>query len=217
MTFPTWKGSVAKNFFRETSNLIPLMLLRAFQLSQGMAPVRNVTKPRAYLLVLLLLGSCSDSALTDDETLDFSHLKKSGKEGDELLYAPDAKLPYTGWAKSMHNAEQAEYLAHFKDGVLDGRWTEWREDGEKAQEGTYKAGREDGIWTKWYGNGEKESERNFKDGVEEGTWIDWHENGTKAEERHYADGKLHGPWINWDESGKEWQRSTYKNGVEVED
>ena len=186
-----------------------------FQLSQVKRRVRNMSKTMACLLALFVLGSCSDSALTDDDTLDFSQLKKSGKEGDERLYAPDAKLPYTGWAKSMHNEEQAEYLAHFKDGVLDGRWTEWREDGEKAQEGTYNAGREDGIWTKWYGNGEKESERNFKDGVEEGTWIEWHENGTKAEERHYADGKLHGPWVNWDEGGKEWQRSTYKNGVEV--
>lgn len=179
----------------------------------------NVPMTRLFAAALFLLGlaACSDSALNDEDTVDFKNLKKVVKDEREIFMDPSGKLPYTGWAKSMYDEEQARYLAHCKDGLLDGKWNEWHRNGVKSQEGSYKAGLEDGSWTKWREDGSKESERSFKNGKEEGTWVEWHANGQKAEERTYSGGKLHGFWINWDESGEEWQRSSYKNGVAVED
>jgi antitoxin component YwqK of YwqJK toxin-antitoxin module len=51
----------------------------------------------------------------------------------------------------------------FKDGIEDGKYTWWYENGQKSCEGNYKNGKEDGKWTDWYDNGQKSREVRFKD------------------------------------------------------
>jgi len=49
--------------------------------------------------------------------------------------------------------------------IKDGLHTEWYENGQKKEEGTYKNGEKDGLWTEWYENGQKGREEIYKDGV----------------------------------------------------
>ena len=62
--------------------------------------------------------------------------------------------------------------------------------GTKVMEGRYKDGLKDGKWTDWFKNGQKEEERTFKDGEKDGLWIEWYSNGQKIWEKTYKDGKL---------------------------
>ena len=53
----------------------------------------------------------------------------------------------------------------YKDGKLDGSYTEWHENGQKAAEYTCKDGElYGGPWTRWRENGQKKSELFFNDG-----------------------------------------------------
>ena len=89
-------------------------------------------------------------------------------------------------------------LGNYKNGSVDGLWTEWRENGLIKEEGSFKEGGKDGIWTEWGENGQKKSEENYKDGEKDGLWIEWYENGQKKEEGPYIDGNKDGLWIYWD-------------------
>jgi len=55
-------------------------------------------------------------------------------------------------------------VKNYKDGKLDGLYTEWYENGQKVKEGNYKDGKDDGLYTEWYENGQKEFELTYKDG-----------------------------------------------------
>ncbi len=59
-----------------------------------------------------------------------------------------------------------------------------------------------GKWTEWRENGKKESETHYKDDKQHGKHIVWHENGKKKSEIHFKDGTHHGKWTEWRENGK---------------
>jgi antitoxin component YwqK of YwqJK toxin-antitoxin module len=76
------------------------------------------------------------------------------------------------------NGEKDEGGA-YKDGEMDGLWTEWYMDGRKYKERTYKNGRLHGLSTTWHINGQKESEGIFKDDEKHGLHTSWHMKGRK--------------------------------------
>ena len=172
------------------------------------------------LFVALLMVGCGSPNVDDPETLDkiiaeaidADKLQGRGKEGEELIYAPNNQTPFTGWAKSMYDNEQIKYLIQFKDGKKDGLLTEWFENGQKRIETNYKDGNLDGLETWWYENGQKDAEFNYKDGKLDGLVTKWYENGQKELEHNYKDGKFDGLATNWYENGQKHQESNYKDG-----
>ena len=66
--------------------------------------------------------------------------------------------------------------------IKDGLHTEWRDNGQKKLEVTYKDGKLDGLGTWWNDNGQKEMERTSKDGELDGLETHWYGNGQKKEE-----------------------------------
>ena len=105
-------------------------------------------KKALLLFAALLLAGCGEKAASDsaikeaiEEAVDFESLDEPYRNG--LRYQVNESEPYSGWAKRMyHLSEQIECLAHFKDGKPDGLWTAWHENGQKAEEVTYKDGKE---------------------------------------------------------------------------
>ena len=63
--------------------------------------------------------------------------------------------------------------------IKNGPYTEYHENGQKAEEGYYKDGEKDGLTTHWYENGQKKVEVNFKDGNLV-TAVTWKPNGDKC-------------------------------------
>ena len=85
---------------------------------------------------------------------------------------------------------------------------EFRRNGQKFSELTFKDGKKDGLGTEWYENGQKSAEGTYKDGEEDGLETYWYKNGQKMEELI-----LHGRTINsrscWDEDGNECECGEY--------
>jgi antitoxin component YwqK of YwqJK toxin-antitoxin module len=120
---------------------------------------------------------------------------------------------------------------NYNDGMLEGKWTYWYENGQvklKANFKPYEVLPEDerwerssryvfpardskhGKWTEWYENGQKKREQNYECGRVIGKWTSWHENGNKKSVSNYQDGGLpgmsksiaDGKFIEWYENGQ---------------
>ena len=108
-------------------------------------------------------GMVGDPDLDDPKALDkiagdavaSEKLQQRGPDGEELSYAPNSQIPYTGWVKSMHKNGQVKALKHYKDG-------------KKECEFHYKDGKEDWILTMWDkdGNVYNELHYNYKNDEE---------------------------------------------------
>ena len=142
-------------------------------------------------------------------------LQQRGPDGEELSYAPNSQIPYTGWVKSMYENGQVKTLTHCKDGKPDGLWTWWHENGQKSWEQTYKDGKWDGLVTEWYENGQKRSEANWKDG-KLWTVVVWKPNGEKCPVTK-IDKDGNGVEVYYNLDGKESSRYTWRNGEMVSD
>ncbi len=75
-----------------------------------------------------------------------------------------------------------------KDGLREGPWTFFHDNGKKAAAGEYRAGMKEGPWVFWHPNGEKAAEGGYRGGLKEGAWIDYDEQGQKLMEKQYRGG-----------------------------
>ena len=82
-------------------------------------------------------------------------------------------------------------ILHFKDGKLDGLWTEYDEEGRLKDIMEFSNGLAEGKWKSFYDNGQLEFEGNFCKDRQDG----WH--------------------IWWDRLGRITQRKFFSKGMEV--
>ena len=83
-------------------------------------------------------------------------------------------------------------------------------------EGTYRNGLQDGEWTLWYENGTRASVDHYVNGLQNGLHTSWYANGQKALEGEYRGGKRHGVWTQWDPNGLTSHRMVYRQGKAAE-
>jgi antitoxin component YwqK of YwqJK toxin-antitoxin module len=116
-----------------------------------------------------------------------------------------------------------------KNYVLEGLWTYWHPNGQKAAEGEYRDARQDGkrgddgllldgrqgSWTLWYDNGQKQEEGHYANGKRVGHWTFWRINGQKAGEGSYANGEQAGDWMYWYTNGQKTLEGHYADGKRV--
>ena len=148
--------------------------------------------------------------------------------GDKWFKENDDK-PYTGRVFDLYKSNGSKKLeGQYKDGLMNGKWIRWYENGNKSDEGSYfngdgtdkgktgipRNGR-DGKWTIWYQNGQKMIEMTYKDGERDGLWTRWYENGQKKSEIHYKDGEQQGLHTSWYENGQKEIEETFKDGYVI--
>ena len=101
-------------------------------------------------------------------------------------------------------------LLYGLDGVKEGIYQEWYDNGQKEVECTYKDINLDGLFQSWFDNGQKRVECHFRDGEEEGLYQIWYreadnsigKNGQKEVECHYKNGKQDGRCQTWHRNGQ---------------
>ena len=94
--------------------------------------------------------------------------------------------------KSIFGIETYQKGGIYRNGIEEGLWISWYENGQKWEEGNYRNGEEEGLWLYWYDNGQKADEGNYQNGEKEGLWISWYLSGQKISEGNYRNGKLIG-------------------------
>jgi hypothetical protein len=93
--------------------------------------------------------------------------------------------------------------------VKDGLFIAYADGGGKLIEGAYRDGVQEGEWTTWYENGQRSAIDHYRRGVQDGVHVSWYANGQKALEGNYRAGKRDGVWTRWDPSGFTSKSETY--------
>ena len=112
------------------------------------------------ILFISLLSSPSWSATIDDLVQ---------REG--IYYQKFTNVPFSG---KITGRQQGS----FKNGVKDGTWVWYYENGQVFFKGSYKNGKKEGAWVRYYDNGQLFYKGNFKNGKKEGAWVRNHSDGT---------------------------------------
>jgi antitoxin component YwqK of YwqJK toxin-antitoxin module len=126
-------------------------------------------------------------------------------EREGLIYKWFTNVPFTG---EVTGQEQGP----FKDGVKDGPWVEYWENGRLKRKGDYTDGDLDGPWVYYHDNGQLWTKGDLKDGELDGPWVEYHENGQLWSERDWKDGKIDGPWVEYYDNGQLRSEGDYKDG-----
>lgn len=105
------------------------------------------------------------------------------------------------------------------DGLREGPWVMWYEDGALRWEGEYRAGRLEGLERGWRPCGQLWFEGERRNGLREGLHRSWYENGALEWEANYVADLRHGPCKRLDIDGRldPRQSGVYEAGVRVRD
>jgi antitoxin component YwqK of YwqJK toxin-antitoxin module len=141
-----------------------------------------------------------------------SSLDNRGYEGAALLYEPNERRPFTGWAKSLHPSGGLKMMVQVNIGLFEGRSVAWRDSGELDAIIHWKNGKGNGPTTTWHKNGTRKSEGTGKDDILDGLVTTWFDNGQKAKEVMSVNGTMEGPFTEWHENGKLKAQGTFKAG-----
>lgn len=121
--------------------------------------------------------------------------------GAHLMGAPPPKASEV-WCQKTVNGRP----------LKDGPFIVYGASGDKMIQGTYRNGVQEGEWTFWYENGARASIDHYVNGVQIGVHTSWYANGQKAIEGEYQRGKREGVWTQWDPGGLTSHKMVYRGG-----
>jgi len=134
----------------------------------------------------------------------------------EVEMIPVDGVPMSCPAGTQHqSAETSEGTEHWcdRDGVMDGPFLRFHNDGGKAATGAYINNLPDGPWIWWHANGKESEKGKYVKGKQTGSWTKWYETGERLEEGDYLQGRKQGTWTTWYESGRKKESGIYHNGM----
>ena len=110
-------------------------------------------------------------------------------------------------------------VAEYSDGTVvnDGHYTEWYAPPghQKMEEGEYVDGIRQGKWNLWHENGKLRRTENFLNGKLEGSWKQNRDDGTLESEASYKNNLRDGKWVSYDSTGKHANAELrYKAGIQ---
>ena len=141
-----------------------------------------------------------DSLVTD---YDFKYYDNISSIEDSNYYNYDFYMNLkVDNAPTFENMQIVEEPSFDKNGLYDGKWEAFFEDGEIWRTFHYTEGKKDKLWTVLYDStGVKQSETNFADDLREGMYFEWYESikVRQKEEGLWVQDKKHEIWTYWNE------------------
>jgi antitoxin component YwqK of YwqJK toxin-antitoxin module len=116
-------------------------------------------------------------------------------------------------APGIHYFKSAHAALYYElDGVENGSYKKWYENGQLKIESTWKGGKRNGLCRQWYKDGQLLEECTFNDGRLDGLYRTWYENEQLKWVCTYKNGKLDGLYKKWYSDGQLEKESTWKDG-----
>ena len=141
-----------------------------------------------------------DSLITD---YDFKYYDNINSIIDSNYYNVEfymnLKVDNSPTFKNMQIVEEPNFN---KEGLFDGKWEAFFEDGEIWRTFDYTEGNKDKLWTVFYDStGVKQSETNYSNDLKEGMYFEWYESikTRQKEEGLYTQDIKHEIWTYWNE------------------
>ena len=117
-----------------------------------------------------------------------------------VLYA--GEKPYSGFVHSFHANDSLKSQKGYLNGLLEGSYLEYWDNGDRQTEREYHLGEKVGLHQGWYANGNKKYQYYFEKGMSSGCHKEWYPGGEPYRVFNYQNGKQRGSQQEWFKSGK---------------
>ena len=156
-------------------------------------------------------GGCSSGLAQGDGRVEWFQNGDLIQTWDAHLEEGRAEGPLT--QRFASGVVQAEGV--YVNGMPDGAWTYFLENGRGRQVGSYVNGQRHGDWTESYDDGGR-GVGPYVNGERHGTWTFFYSDGDVSREvGPYVNGERHGVWTGYDQSGNRLGTIRYENGRRV--
>lgn len=102
-----------------------------------------------------------------------------------------------------------------KAGSINGWHIAWQSKNAKEHEGTQINGISQGEWTYFHDNGKLSARGHYVNDRREGEWIYYHKNGNLHSSGHYVNNNTEGIWQYWNEKGNSLGLRAYSEGKAI--
>ena len=123
------------------------------------------------LMVLLFPALALGEEITIDDLVE--------REG--LIYKKFTEVPFTG-------KTTGQIQGSFKDGVADGPWVEYWDNGQLQSKIFFKNGEKEGPSVWYYDDGQVWQKGDYKNGKAKGPWVVYHDNGQLRDKGDHKNG-----------------------------
>jgi len=163
-------------------------------------------KNNTQLFILILLIAVSSTAQTVLPAFEISTEEVDGKTIS--LYKNE---PFTGFSiQTLKNGKPISWVS-YKNGLADGQWQEWYENGNLRFDSYWKEGKGHGPWKYFHENGKLRQEEFFDMDAAIGIFKSFWPNGQLRLNSSWLQGQKHGMWTYYDESGSPIKTEMYLN------
>lgn len=171
-----------------------------------------------FCLISYFLGAQQITSMNNTEnrfSLSMSDVNGNAANGVYRYYAKGSVKPYTGILYSKYPNGQFNSWQEFEDGVGQGLWINYDENGNYKEIGHYEQNRVEGPIQKFYPNGNLKAVGFYKDWrIRIGIWRYFDENGKLISEEDYGEkGSLIEveDYFNRGEISESWYQNIRKN------
>ncbi len=181
----------------------------------------------SFLLVLTLLLSVTSCTKTKTELFENGMVKSQiqyrfGKEngisryfhpvyGSKIMEVQMKKGKKEGELSKFYFNGNREYLAFYKNDLLEGIERTWDKSGQILSETHYVKGKKEGTYNSWYENGVNFAKGSFKNDLPDGKWEFFDQRGMLIGEANYNMGT--GNQTHFDVNGNIRIKTSFKNGL----
>jgi len=160
-----------------------------------------------FTLLFAFIVSFHSNAQTIVEKAKTEVIKKDGQN----ITTFNGK-PYTGYlVESYPNGKPKTWMT-MKDGLANGSWQEWLENGNLRYNAYWKAGKGHGLWQYFHDNGILRYEESYIEDVPNGISRSYYNSGHLENDYFWLNGKKQGVWSYYSETGILLKREVYENG-----
>ena len=131
--------------------------------------------------------------------VDVSKIKEITKEGVGLTTFEG--IPFTGFViENYPNGKPKTWITK-KNGLSNGQWQEWLENGRLRYNAYWKDGKGHGLWQYFHDNGILKYEESYIMDIPDGISRAYHDNGQLNDGFFWLQGKKQGVWTSYTETG----------------
>lgn len=160
------------------------------------------------MLLFSFFAICYFTSLAQT-TLDVSKTEKITKDGKELT-AYQGK-PFTGFVTETYPNGKPKTWKTLKDGVANGQWQEWLENGNLRFNAYWKDGKGHGLWQYFHDNGVLKYEESYIMDIPNGISRSYYDNRQLKDDFFWLQGKKQGVWTSYSETGIILKREMYED------
>ena len=181
-----------------------------------------LTKHLFFILLVLIGFSSCKKAISTNANIEIETLNnKLPVVSTQLIQLknPEGKAyfknqVFTGFAVTLYenNADVFHSKTKYINGIKNGSFEKWYEDGTLSYQANYKDGYLNGTVKSWWKDGTLRSESYYKDGLGNGKQLQYYKNGNIFKSTNLTNGKEEGLQQSWRRNGKLYNNYEAKNG-----